>query len=134
MVVDASVWVGRYVPEDVHHAASLSWFSRGPAQQSSLAVPFLALAEVAGAIARRTGHSADAQNAVEHMRAVPGLQMVPLEESLAVQAAQAALSYRLRGADAVYVAVALRLSMPLVTFDNELAERARAAVEVIQPA
>jgi len=44
-----------------------------------------------------------------------------------------AANLRLRGADALYVAVAARLGVPLVTFDQELASRAALAVDVITP-
>jgi predicted nucleic acid-binding protein len=40
---------------------------------------------------------------------------------------------RLRGADAVYVALARRLGMPLVTWDAEQRERAKPVVRVVTP-
>jgi predicted nucleic acid-binding protein len=64
---------------------------------------------------------------------LPWLRAVEIDESLGLFAAQVAADYRLRGADALYVAVAVRLRMPLVTLDNEQASRAAAAVEVIRP-
>jgi predicted nucleic acid-binding protein len=39
----------------------------------------------------------------------------------------------LRGADAVYVAVARHLGLPLVTWDDELRARAGREVRAIQP-
>ena len=119
--------------EDMHHEASVSWFRDGLAPEATLAAPALVLAEVAGAIARRTGNRSAVQNALDHMLAVPRLRMLALEQMLALQAAHIAADLRIRGADACYVAVAVHLGMPLVTFDNELATRARAIVEVIRP-
>ncbi|HEY8694478.1 MAG TPA: type II toxin-antitoxin system VapC family toxin [Chloroflexota bacterium] len=117
----------------MHHEASVSWFRNGLAPQAILAAPVLVLAEVAGAIARRTGNRSAVQNALDHMRASPQLRMVALDPTLALQAAYIGADLRIRGADACYVAVAVHLGMPLVTFDNELATRARAIVEVIRP-
>jgi len=54
-VVDASVWVSRLVPQDVHHFASRRYLEERAAAGDPLVAPALLLAEVAGAIARRTG-------------------------------------------------------------------------------
>jgi predicted nucleic acid-binding protein len=125
--------VGRYLVEDVHHAASVSWFRGSLAPQVILAAPVIVLAEVASAIARRTGNRSAVQIALDHMRAGPQLRMVALEPALALQAAYIGADLRIRGADACYVAVAVQLGVPLVTFDNELASRASGVVEVICP-
>lgn len=131
MVVDSCVWVSGLLAEDAHHAAATSWL-RSQAE-ADLAIPALALAEVAGAIARRTGASADGLRAIETLRGLLTLTIVALDEGLGSEAARVAAEYRIRGADAVYVAAAARLGMPLVTFDDELATRAQALVQVIRP-
>ena len=55
MDVDASVWVSGLVSEDTHHKATNAWLSQRLAGGDTLVIPSLALAEVAGAISRRTG-------------------------------------------------------------------------------
>jgi predicted nucleic acid-binding protein len=134
MVIDASVWVSRYLPEDVHHAVAEGWFNQQAPDGIHMAIPVLALAEIAGAIARRSGQTPRGWRAAASTARLPGLEVVELDQSLGLFAAQVAADYRLRGADAIYVAVAARLRMPLVTLDNEQAVRAAAAVEVIRPA
>jgi predicted nucleic acid-binding protein len=57
-----------------------------------------------------------------------------VDESLAREAAELAARLRLRGADAVYVAVARKLDLPLVTWDAEQRERGGAAIVVRTPA
>lgn len=52
---------------------------------------------------------------------------------VSVLVSELAIDLRLRGADAVYVAVADQLSLPLVSWDVEQRERAAARVEVIVP-
>ena len=49
------------------------------------------------------------------------------------EAAEIAISYRLRGADAVYAAVALEFGTTLVTWDGEMLQRAPAAVPTMTP-
>ena len=55
MDVDASVWVSSLAPQDTHHVTTKAWLSQRLAGGDTLIIPSLALAEVAGAISRRTG-------------------------------------------------------------------------------
>ena len=134
MVVDASVVVSRLVTHDVHHAASRAWLARHVAAGGLLIAPALLLAEVAGAVARRTGTPRLAQRAVEAVLGLPALRLVPVDEVLARTAADLAGRLRLRGADAVYIAAAAALQLPLVTWDLEQRERAARVIEVLAPA
>ena len=59
--------------------------------------------------------------------------IIPLDEVLARQAADVAAQHRLRGADAVYVAVALRFGSTLVTLDREQHDRAAAVLHTRYP-
>jgi len=132
-VVDASVWVSRLVPQDVHHQASRHWLERHVASGDVLVAPIILLAELAGAIARRTGERELASLAVDRLLHIPGLRLVPVDHGLGREAAGLAGDLRLRGADAVYVAVARRLSVPLVTWDGEQLDRAKELVVVQTP-
>jgi predicted nucleic acid-binding protein len=133
MVVDASVVVSRVVPNDVHHAASRAWLTRHVAEGGLLISPALLLPEVAGAIARRTRRYRLARRAVEELLRLPALRLVPIDDVLARAAATLAGRFRLRGADAVYVAAAAMLRLPLVTWDVEQRERAAHAIEILAP-
>jgi predicted nucleic acid-binding protein len=132
-VVDASVWVSRLVPQDVQHAASRRWFEEQAAGGDLVISPTLLLAEVAGAVTRRTGHSELALQAVQMLLRLTELRLVPLDSRLGQLAAQLAAEDGLRGADAVYVATAQHLNVPLVTFDHEQRARGRRLVEVQSP-
>lgn len=134
MVVDASVIVSRLVPHDAHHEVSRRWLARHAAEGGLLVTPALLLPEVAGAVARRTGSARLASRAVDAVLRVPGLRLVPVDDVLARTAATLAGQLRLRGADAVYVAVAAALRLPLVTWDAEQRDRARRLIEVLMPA
>jgi predicted nucleic acid-binding protein len=133
-VVDASVWVSRLVPHDVHHAASRHWLEQAVADGQPLVAPVFLLAEIAGAIARRTGDPHLAEQAIRQVLHVPGLRLVVLDRRLGLAAARAAGDLSLRGGDAVYVALAEQLGIPLVTWDADQAARAAARVTVQAPA
>jgi len=60
--------------------------------------------------------------------------MIPLDGTLAQQAADVAAQYRLRGSDAVYAAVALRFGSTLVTLDREQRERVADVLNARYPA
>jgi predicted nucleic acid-binding protein len=133
MVIDACVWVGYYVAEDAHHQASYAWFTGNSLGQAEVAIPVIATAEVAGAVARRTGQPDLGHRAANEMLAFPGLRAVPIDALLARQAVTIAADMRLRGADAIYVALAAQLAAPLITFDDQLASRAAPLVQVVRP-
>jgi predicted nucleic acid-binding protein len=65
---------------------------------------------------------------------LPGQVWVPLDEALASEAAQLAAEYRLRGADAVYAAVARRYQTILVTRDRQQLERLPSELSIWTPA
>jgi predicted nucleic acid-binding protein len=132
-VVDASVWVGAYVPADAHHAASRAWLDAHGRAGDLLFEPDLLLVEFAGCVVRRTGDPSETERLVAAARAHPQVRWVALDDSLRDQAAQLAIDLRLRGADAVYVAVAQQLRAPLITWDDEQLSRAGPAVKVRPP-
>ena len=132
-VVDASVWVSRLVPQDVQHAASRRWLEEQAAVGNLVISPTLLLAEVAGAISRRTGQPELARRAVQMLLRLSELRLVPLDSRLGRSAAELAAEVGLRGADAVYVAAAHHLNVPLVTLDREQRARAGRLVEVQSP-
>lgn len=132
-VVDASVWVSYFLEQDAHHARSHEWLTRQPYGNADFAIPNLCVVEVAGAIARRTGESDLSRVAVRYFMNSPAVHVDPSTNSFAVQASLIASSARLRGADAVYVALARRLRCPLVTWDVEMLSRVKHIVTVGSP-
>ena len=133
IVVDASVWVSRFLPEDAFHQTSRAWLIEMTAAGVALIAPTIALAEVAGSIARRTGSEQLGYQIVQQIRQLPTVQFIAVDAALGQLAAQIASTYRLRGADAVYMAVAQRLQIPLVSWDQEHLERAAAGVATFRP-
>jgi len=132
-VVDASVWVGRLVPQDVHYEASRRWLAGYVARGGRLLSPILLLSEVAGAVSRRTGDAELDERAVEHVLRVPNLGLVPTDPKLGRMAAQLAADLGLKGADAIYVALAHHLQAPLVTWSRQQQERASTLIVVYTP-
>jgi predicted nucleic acid-binding protein len=95
--------------------------------------PTLLLVEVASAVGRRTGNAAVAERLVQRLRVLPAVRWVSLTPRAGNLAAAAAITYRLRGADAVYAALAEHLRIPLVTWDNDQLTRTRPPVVARTP-
>ncbi len=131
IVVDASIWVARLVSEDVFHEPVKAWMSARLRDDDQFIAPSLLLAEIGGAISRRTT-TALGLKAVEYVQNLPGLQLVEMENSLLHEAAQLAAELKLRGADSTYIAVAARLDLPLITLDVDQRERAKKRVTVLE--
>ena len=128
-VLDASVWVARLVPQDAFHQTVKSWMVNERAVGTQFISPALLLAELAGAVSRRAT-VALGRKALSDLEALPGLRIVEMDNVLLREAASLAADLGLRGADSVYVAVAKRLDVPLVTFDVEQRERGKMVVGI----
>jgi predicted nucleic acid-binding protein len=129
-VLDASVWVARLVPQDEFHETVKAWMAEQRIAEVQFVSPSLLLAEVAGAVSRRTGNVALARKAVRELEMLPGLRLVEMNNVLLLEAATLAADLGLRGADSVYVATAKRLGVPLITFDVDQRERGKKQVSI----
>lgn len=133
MIVDASVWIASVLDKDAHHEVSLAFMHRFVMERQIATVPLLVWAEIAGAVARRTGDTDKGMKVAELIAAKIWVRGVPLDATLASESMRLAAKLRLRGADAVYVALAATCREPLITLDTEMLERASGVVEVFTP-
>ena len=134
MTLDANVFIGALTPTGIHFADSLTLLTRIRTEKLNIVCPTLVLPECAGAIIRPTGRRTLAQQALIFMQTLPGIRFVDLTADRARRAADIAISCRLRGADAVYAAVAQEYGTTLITWDQELLTRGAAIVTVLTPA
>lgn len=133
-VVDASVWVSRFHQGDVNHAASREWLELAVANREELVGPTLLLAEVAGPIARLTRDSSEGSAAMGALMGFPNLAFVAVDYDLGLWSGNLAGGLKLKGADAVYLALAESRNCALVTWDKELLDRsASTSAQVVRP-
>ena len=133
MVVDASVWVAAFLANDARHPEAAGLLNTLVTDGAEVSAPLLALSEVAGAISRQTGNPAVAEKAVAFLREQTWIQLAPLDDALATLAASIAAQQQLRGADAIYVALAAQGEAELITLDREMLERAPDSVIASTP-
>ncbi|MBX3070722.1 MAG: type II toxin-antitoxin system VapC family toxin [Thermomicrobiales bacterium] len=133
MVIDASVWLRFLNSGEEHHSATSAWIEKVGFAGRSFAVPAIFLAEIAGAVAR-SGTPDDVLDLVVAEIAQSGfIEVYPVDSSLIVDSVAIIKSTRLKGADAIYAALALRLHLPLVSWDKEHLSRASSVVDVMTP-
>ena len=130
VVVDASIWVARLVAGDVFHEGCREWLEKQRSEGVTMLSPAFLLVEVAGAISRRASDPTLAKQAVSLLQQLPGVRLVALNRDLVGTGARLAADLGLRGADALYVAVAKRLQAPLATLDQEQKQRAASLIAV----
>jgi predicted nucleic acid-binding protein len=134
IVVDASVWVSRFVAGDVNHVASREWLEAYLGRGRLAYAPMVLLAEIGGAVSRRSGDPTFAGGVVQALRELPQLRLMPVDRGLGVSAARLATDLGLRGTDATYVAVAQLLHVPLLTLDRDQHTRGGRVITTHTPA
>ena len=133
IVVDASVLVSAAWPSDVNHQISRAWLQDYIRSSETMTAPVLIFSEVGGALMRRTQRAGLTVRALERIRLLPRFTPVPVDTVLGDDAADLAIALQLRGADAVYVALAAQLRVPLITWDREQLVRGGQRVTTYEP-
>jgi predicted nucleic acid-binding protein len=131
--VDASVFLNAFNPYEEGHEESKAVLARLEGNAIPIIVPNLLRVEAAAAVARGRGDAGLARRFAAALLRLPHLVVIPLDDALAATAAQLAADHRLRGADAVYGAVALRFGSALVSRDGEQLTRLAAVIQTFHP-
>jgi len=129
--VDASVFLNAFNPHEAGQETSQRLLARFQEKSVPLIVPTLVLPEVSAAISRGRGDAGLARQFALALGRLPHLVWVPVD--LARQASETAAQPLLGGADAIYVAVALRFGSTLITLDREQWQRTAGIVPVCSP-
>ena len=134
LAIDANVYVSAANASEPQPAVSLRFLQEVRSQAVTVFCPTLILPECSAAISRPTGSVALAAALVTQIQQWPGLQLIPLSLALAQRAAVITGAQRLKGADAVYVALTEAHADTLITWDKELLQRGPAVVPTETPA
>lgn len=133
-VIDASVFVSSSRIKEPNSHTSIRFIESLQQQGQAIYGPALVIVECVAAIARSTGEITLATEIITLIKSLPNLQLVDITVTLADKAALIAMQHRLRGADAIYVALAFEVNATLVTWDNEMLVRGAPVVKTITPA
>ena len=133
VAVDASVWLSAVLSADRFYDATFRWLQGFSLSGGTVAAPITLAAEVAGAYARRTGQPDIATAYALDIQNDPRVRLYSIDAALGDAAARLAAQLPLKGSDAVYVALAQGLDVPLVTRDREQLARGSAVIQTITP-
>jgi len=133
-VLDASVLVTRVRRREPAYEEVRVLLVALTANNAALYIPTIALAEIAAALSRGGASSDQAIAAVHELRQLPGLSVVGVDIALGNLARDVAARYRIRGCDAVYIALVQRLGVTLITLDRQQRERVPVSVAAFTPA
>lgn len=132
-VMDTSVYVTLINPNESAHEATWAWYVRSVRQREPLVAPAIMLAEVAAALSRGVDNPELAHRAARRLQRSATVELVPVTLALARQAAAIAADQRVRGCDAVFVALAQQRADPLITLDQQQLERGSTVVTTRKP-
>jgi predicted nucleic acid-binding protein len=132
-VIDASVYVADARPSEPFHAEAKTVLRAMADRGATLVLPAIALAEVAGALVRAIGDPQLAQATAEMYGQWPGARVAAVDEALGILACEIASEARLKGCDAVYVALARVYGAVLVSLDREQIARSPTDVTARTP-
>lgn len=132
--IDASVFINSFNSYETGYETSHRFMRWIYQQEQPVVVPTLLLPELAAAIGRGRQDAALARGFVERVHDLAHFTFVTLDEAVAWLAVDIAAHHRLRGSDAVYVAVAQRYGSTLVTLDQEQYDRVADLVTTRTPA
>lgn len=133
LTIDASVFVASLQDHEIHYADSLTLIGVVHSRGIPVSCPSLVLTETVAAVARATGDAHRIERASTLIETMPSMNLISLDTPLARQAAELAAQHRLRGADAVYVAVAVQAGTTLIAWDNEIRVRAATVCTILTP-
>ena len=132
-VLDASVVTAFFLESDAHHARATRWRDTVVSPDEPWNVPTILLAELAASISRQTGSVQLANRVLTQFHLLDDVKVFEVGHYLAGSSATIAAAQRIKGCDAIYVALAAELDDVLVTFDQEQADRAAPVVRVLVP-
>lgn len=133
VTIDASVWINAFRPGETGSQDSLAFLEKVRHTREPMISPTLLLPELAAVLARGGEKRENILRFVQSVKNLPHQVWIALDETTAQVAAELAAQCQLRGADAVYGAVALRFGAVLVTRDREQLERLKGTLQVHIP-
>jgi predicted nucleic acid-binding protein len=111
----------------------MAWLATASLDEEPIVAPVILLAEVGAALARARIQDPSPGEVIQLLRSRRLLELFPVSEKLAARAAVIVAACQLRGADAIYVALADILATPLVTLDQQQLLRGAGAVTTLTP-
>ena len=131
--IDASVFISAVRTTEIYHKESFDFLENIQKQNIKSFCPVIVITECASAIARQTGKIELSEKIINLIEHFPGIILVDISLIIARRASEIASFHHLRGADAIYIAVAENFRTSLITWDREMLQRTPSHIPVLSP-
>lgn len=131
--VDASVIISAARGQESRSEDSKAFLDSIKETEINIFLPESAVAEIASGLIRATKNENFSREFIYALKNLPNFSFVPVDGSLIDLAVDVIFYTGLRSADAIYVALARKYGLTLITLDREQLARGGKIVEVREP-
>ena len=127
LIVDSNVFIASLIEFDEFHQKSIEIIKKMDNNEYIFHISMIIPIEVGCSIARRVGikESNDSIEILDNWIKEHKIKIYELNEKRMQEAQKCGLQFKLRGMDAIIVQLTKELNLPLITFDNEIINRAK---------
>lgn len=133
VTIDASIWAAAQLASEAGRTLARRLIGAVLRSGARIEQPTITLVELPSTLRRRGTERAEIERQVSRLAAVRQGTFHDLDLRAAIDAAGAAMTTRLRAADAIYLATARHTGATLITFDQELLAAKVPGVRVMAP-
>lgn len=133
IVIDASVWLSAILPTGVHYTDTVPWRNHVETTGVPISVPAHFIAEVAGVLSRIGLDREFVANTLDLIESERLFTIYPISAAFGRLCAEVASVAAVRGSDAIYLALAQFLDVPLLTWDRQQRERGSGMCRTMTP-
>ena len=125
LTIDSSIIISSLLKNEARHKEALSIWQSVLSGKNFAIMPYSVFVEVVAAIKRRTGSEKLAIEVKNELSKLENIAFVVLDDKAAMQAAELAAKTGVRGMDAPVIQVAEEYGAELISFDEEMMEKAK---------
>ena len=129
LTIDSSVIVASLLDNEPRHEEAFRIWESVLSGVNSAIMPYSIFVEVVAAVKRRTGSGQLSREVMRELRKIENIAFVDLDSKAAEEAAEIAIRTGTRGMDALVIQVAKDFGSELITFDDEMMEKAKTVLE-----
>jgi len=129
LTIDSSVIVASLLDNEPRHEEAFRIWESVLSGVNSAIMPYSIFVEVVAAVKRRTGSGQLSREVMRELRKIENIAFVDLDSKAAEEAAEIAIRTGTRGMDAIVIQVAKDFGSELITFDEEMMEKAKTVFE-----
>ena len=129
LTIDSSVIVASLLPYEPRHLEAYRIWESVLSGAKVAIMPYSIFVEVVAAVKRRTGSGDLSRAVMRELRKIENIVFVDLDSKSAEEAAEIAIKTGTRGMDALVIQVAKDFGSELITFDEEMMEKAKTIIK-----